>query len=141
MYGPSVGTGAVMDYLSRTGMDVLSGAEMLKAAPQQYQSSVEYADNPIAKALRDVVRVHTAGLGARIFYTAHGGYDTHANQVPTHPNLLKDLSGAVNDFFADLEEHSADDNVVMLVFTEFGRRIYDNGSGTDHGSAGGAFLI
>ena len=141
MYGPAIGTGPVMDYLSRTGQDVLTGADIIKAAPEQYESSVEYADNPIAKSLRDVARVHTADLGTRIFYTQHGVYDTHANEVPTHPKLIGDLSGAIHDFFDDLEEHDADDNVVMLVFTEFGRRIYDNGSGTDHGSGGGAFII
>ena len=141
MYGPAIGTGPVMDYLSRTGQDVLTGADIIKAAPEQYESTVEYADNPIAKSLRDVARVHTADLGTRIFYTQHGGYDTHANEVPTHPKLIGDLSGAIHDFFDDLEEHDADDNVVMLVFTEFGRRIYDNGSGTDHGSGGGAFII
>ncbi len=141
MYGPAVGTGHVMEYLSRTGQDVLSGADILKTVPDQYQSTVEYADNPIAKSLRDVARVHTADLGTRVFYTQQGGYDTHANELPTHPKLIGDLSGAIYDFFADLEEHDADDNVVMLVFTEFGRRIYDNGSGTDHGSGGGAFLV
>ena len=141
MYGPAIGTGPVMEYLSRTGQDVLTGADIIKAAPEQYESTVEYADNPIAKSLRDVARVHTADLGTRIFYTQHGGYDTHANEVPTHPKLIGDLSGAIHDFFDDLEEHDADDNVVMLVFTEFGRRIYDNGSGTDHGSGGGAFVI
>ena len=141
MYGPAIGTGPVMEYLSRTGQDVLSGADMIKVAPERYESTIEYADNPIAKSLRDVARTHTADLGTRVFYTQHGGYDTHANEVPTHPKLIGDLSGAIHDFFADLEEHDADDNVVMLVFTEFGRRIYDNGSGTDHGSGGGAFII
>ena len=141
MYGPAVGKGVVMEYLSRTGQDVLSGADILKAAPEQYESTIEYADNSIAKSLRDVARVHTADLGTRIFYTSHGGYDTHANELPTHPKLVGDLSGAIYDFFADIEEHDADDNVVMLMFTEFGRRIYDNGSGTDHGSGGGAFII
>ena len=141
MYGPAIGTGPVMEYLSRTGQDVLTGADIIKVAPERYESTVEYADNPIAKSLRDVARVHTADLGTRIFYTQHGGYDTHANEVPTHPKLIGDLSGAIHDFFDDLAEHDADDNVVMLVFTEFGRRIYDNGSGTDHGSGGGAFVI
>ncbi len=141
MYGPAIGTGPVMEYLSRTGQDVLTGADILKTVPDQYESTVEYADNAIAKSLRDIARVHTSDLGTRIFYTQHGGYDTHANELPTHPKLIGDLSGAIYDFFADLEEHDADDNVVMLVFTEFGRRIYDNGSGTDHGSGGGAFLI
>ena len=132
MYAQAIGTGPVMEYLSRTGMDVLRGADRLKAAPAQYSSSVEYGDNAIAKSLRDIARVHTTGLGTRIFYTSHGGYDTHANENPTHPKLLQDLSGAVRDFFDDLNEHDAADNVVMLVFTEFGRRIKDNGSGTDH---------
>ena len=141
MYGPAIGTGPVMEYLSRTGQDVLSGADILKVAPERYESTIEYADNAIAKSLRDVARVHTSDLGTRIFYTSHGGYDTHANEVPTHPKLVGDLSGAISDFFADLEEHDSDDNVVMLVFTEFGRRVYDNGSGTDHGSGGGAFII
>ena len=141
MYGQAVGSGPVMDYLSRTGMDVLSGADLIKVAPQQYESTVEYSDNPIAKSLRDVARVHTANLGTRIFYTQQGGYDTHANQLPTQPGLFRDLSRAVNDFFADLEEHDADENVVMLIFSEFGRRINDNGSGTDHGSGGGAYLV
>ena len=141
MYGQAFGTGPVMEYLSRTGRDVLSGADMIKVAPQQYESTVEYADSPIAKSLRDVARVHTADLGTRIFYTQQGGYDTHANQLPTQPGLFRDLSRAVNDFFADLAEHDADDNVVMLIFTEFGRRIADNGSGTDHGSGGGAYIV
>ena len=88
MYGQAIGTGPVMEYLSRTGRDVLSGAEMLKVAPQKYESTVEYADSPIAKSLRDVARVHTANLGTRVFYTQQGGYDTHANQLPTQPGLF-----------------------------------------------------
>jgi uncharacterized protein (DUF1501 family) len=141
MYAPAVGTGMVMDYLSHTGADVLTGSDLLKPVPGMYHSTVQYADNPIAKSLRDVARVHTAGLGTRVFYTQHGGYDTHATQLATHPRLLTELSGALADFFQDLEEHDAADEVAMLVFTEFGRRIKDNGSGTDHGSGGGAYFI
>ena len=139
MYGPAVGTGPVMDYLAQTGMDVLKGADRLSEAPAKYSSDVEYADSPIAKGLRDVARVHMADLGVRIFYAMQGGYDTHANQMPTQPKLLADLSSAVADFFQDLRDHDASDEVVMLVFSEFGRRMKD--SGTDHGSGGGAFFI
>jgi len=141
MYGQAIGSGPVMDYLSRTGKDVISGADLIKVAPEKYESTIEYSDSAIAKSLRDVARVHTADLGTRIFYTQQGGYDTHANQLPTQPGLFRDLSRAVNDFFADLEEHDSDDNVIMLIFSEFGRRIWDNGSGTDHGSGGGAYLV
>jgi len=141
MYAQAIGSGPVMDYLARTGIDVLRGADRLKEAPAVYKSNIEYGENGISKSLRDIARIHTAGLGTRIFYTSQGGYDTHANQMPSHPKLLRDLSGAIRDFFDDLKEHDAADNVVMLVFTEFGRRVGDNGSGTDHGSGGGAFII
>ena len=141
MYGPAIGTGPVMEYLSRTGTDVLRGADRLKEAPAAYTSDVEYATNGIAKSLKDVSRVHLAGLGTRIFYTSQGGYDTHANEMPAHPGLLSDVSGAIMDFMQDLRDHDASREVAILVFTEFGRRIYDNGSGTDHGSGGGAFII
>ena len=141
MYGPAIGSGPVADYLARTGLDVIKGADQIKVAPQMYQSSVEYATDTIAKSLRDVARVHLAGLGTRIFYTQHGGYDVHANENPTQPRLLGELSGAISDFMQDLREHDAADEVAILVFTEFGRRMRDNGSGTDHGSGGGAFII
>ncbi|MXX99531.1 MAG: DUF1501 domain-containing protein [Chloroflexi bacterium] len=141
MYAPAIGSGPVADYIARTGLDVIKGAEILKAAPAAYQSRVTYAENAIAQSLRDVARVHLAGLGTRIFYAQHGGYDTHAIQNPTHPRLLSELSGAIRDFFQDLRDHDADDEVAMLVFTEFGRRMRGNGSGTDHGSGGGAFII
>ena len=141
MYGAALGTGPVRDYVARTGMDALRGADVLKKAPERYSSEVEYASNPIARSLRDAARVHLADLGTRIIYTQHGGYDTHANEVPTHPRLLSELSGAIMDFFQDLRDHGASDNVVMLVFTEFGRRIRDNGSGCDHGAGGGSFVI
>ena len=141
MYGQAIGAGPVMEYLAQTGMDVLKGADRLNEAPARYSSDLEYADNSIARSLRDVARVHLADLGARILYTSHGGYDVHANENPTQPKLLGELSGAIMDFFQDLKDHNASEEVVMLVFTEFGRRIKDNGSGTDHGSGGGAFII
>ena len=141
MYAPAIGTGMVMDYIGRTGLDVLTGAEQLKKAPALYQSTVQYGESPIGKSLRDVARVHLAGLGTRVFYVQQGGYDTHATQLPVHPRLLTEFSQAVSAFFRDLREHNASEEVVMLVFTEFGRRIKDNGSGTDHGSGGGAYFI
>ncbi len=141
MYTPALGSGLVMNYLSETGQNVLTGADLLAEAPSAYKSTVEYADNPIAKSLRDVARVHTAGLGTRIFYTNHAGYDHHAQEVPAHARLLTELSDAIEDFMQDLRDHNAAEEVNILVFTEFGRRIKDNGSGTDHGSGGGAFLI
>jgi len=141
MYAPTIGSGPVMDYLGQTGLDALKGADILKTAPDRYVSSIEYADNAISKNLQGISKVLNANLGTRIFYTQHGGYDTHANQGPVHPKLWTDLSQAISDFYADLAEHEVSDDVLMFVFTEFGRRVKDNGSGTDHGSGGLAFAI
>ena len=141
MYGPAVGTGAVMEYLGQTGLDALKGADMLKVAPSQYSSEVEYADSPVAKSLRDVATIHTADLGTRIFYTQYGGFDTHAAQADAHADLWTNASNAITDFWDDLRAHDADDNVLMVLFSEFGRRVRDNGSGTDHGAAGVSFVI
>ena len=141
IYGQAIGSGVVAEYIGKTGLDVLKGADMLGDVASNYQSTVEYADNSIAKSLKDVARIHLNGLGTRVFYTNHGGYDTHANEMPSHPKLMADLSGAISDFLDDLEQHDESENVAILVFTEFGRRMRDNGSGTDHGSGGGAFLF
>ena len=141
IYAPTMGAGRVMDYLGQTGRDALKGADILKVAPQRYSSSVEYAGTGIAHSMRDIVMTHIAGLGSRIFYTQHGSYDTHAGQAPAHSKLWGELSVAISDFWDDLREHDADENVIMYLFSEFGRRVRDNGSGTDHGAAGVSFVI
>ena len=141
MYAPTIGSGPVMDYLGQTGLDALKGADILKTAPDKYESTVEYAETSIGTNLQGIAKVLTADLGTRIFYTQHGGYDTHANQGPAHPKLWTELSQGISDFYADLREHDKADNVLMFVFTEFGRRVKDNGSGTDHGSGGMALAI
>ena len=141
LYSPAIGTGPTMDYLGQTGLDSLAGADILKTAPQKYSSNVEYADSTIGKKLKGIAQIHMADLGTRIFYCDHGGFDTHSNQMGTHENLWKDVSQAVADFFDDLREHNVADNVIMLMFTEFGRRTHDNGSGSDHGAAGAAFMV
>ena len=141
MYTPTIGSGAVMEFLGETGLEAMQGADILKVAPGMYSSSIEYADTPIARKLKDVARIHLADLGTRIFYCDYGSFDSHANQVAMHAGLWSDVSAAVGDFFADLKEHDAADNVVMIMFSEFGRRVRDNGSGTDHGAAGAAFAL
>ena len=141
MYTPTIGTGAVMEYLGETGLEAMKGADILKVAPGMYSSTVEYADNPIARKLKDIARIHLADLGTRIFYCDYGSFDTHAAQATTHAKLWQDVGEAVADFWDDLREHDADENVVMFMFSEFGRRVRDNGSGTDHGAAGVAFAL
>ena len=141
MYGGERGKDAVMDFLGQTGTDALKGADLLRTALDKYSSNVEYAANPIAQSLNDAARVMFSDLGTRIFYTQQGSYDTHSGELVTHASLIGDVSTAVADFYDDLKEHDRDDDTLILIFSEFGRRIRDNGSGTDHGSGGVAFVI
>ena len=78
-----------------------------------------------------------ADLGARVFYTSQSGYDTHAGQLNTHYGLLRELSTAIKAFLDDLTAAKLADRVTVMCFSEFGRRVAENGSaGTDHGTAG-----
>ena len=141
MYGGERGKDAVLDFLGQTGEDALKGADILRTAPEKYSSSVEYASNEIASGLRSAAQVMFADLGARILYTSHGGYDTHSGEVATHERLWGEVAPAIGDFMDDMDEHGQGDDTAIFVFTEFGRRIKDNGSGTDHGSGGVAMVI
>ena len=143
MYSPAMGRGQVMDYLSHTGMDALKGADILSTAPEKYSSTVEYDGNSVAQYMRNIAQTHVAGFGTRFLYTTapYNSFDTHAGQMVGHSGLWREVSAAVRDFQDDLNENDAADNMTLLVFTEFGRRVQDNGSGTDHGSGGVAFVI
>ena len=141
MYGRQNGGDAVMEFLGQTGTDALKGADILRTAPEKYASSVEYAANPMGDSLKSVAQVMFADLGTRIFYTQRGSFDTHSGELAAHSMLWHEVSGAIGDFYDDLKEHDKENDTVILVFSEFGRRIKDNGSGTDHGSGGVAFVI
>ena len=143
IYSPAMGRGGVVDYLSRTGMDALKGADILSTAPEMYSSSVEYGNDVVGQYMRNIAQTHLAGFGTRVLYTTapYNSFDTHAGELQAHAKLWSETSQAVGDFMDDLREHDAADNVTVLVFTEFGRRVHDNGSGTDHGSGGMAFII
>ena len=141
MYGPATAKDTVAQVLGQAGTDALKGADTLRAAPEMYSSSVEYADNPIAQTLKNVSQVMCANLGTRICYAQHGSFDTHGNELQAHAKLWQDVSTAIGDFTEDLAEHHLENDAVILVFSEFGRRIKDNGSGCDHGSGGVAFVI
>ncbi len=141
MYGGAAGRDAVMSLLGQTGSEALKGADMLRTAPTKYASTVAYPANPVAQNLKSMAQVMFADLGTRIYYTQHGSFDTHSGELATHAKLWQEVSGAVGSFMDDLKEHGREDDAMLFIFSEFGRRIRDNGSGTDHGSGGVAFVI
>ena len=143
MYAPAIGQGAVDDYIRRTGIEALQGADILSAAPGLYTSDVEYASTAMGGYLRDMAQVHNADFGTRVMFTTapYNIFDTHANQSVGHANLLQDVSVNVDAFITDLRQLGKSDNLTLFFYSEFGRRAMDNGSGTDHGTGGVAFAI
>ena len=143
MYSPLIGTGPANDYLSQTGLDALKGADILRTAPERYSSSIEYQGGAFPQWVKNIAQVHLAGFGTRVLYTGlnPGAFDTHANQNIAFPKLWSEVTTATSDLYEDLKEHHANEEVVILMFTEFGRRVKENGSGTDHGSGSVAFVI
>ena len=141
MYGGAEGKDAVMGFLGQTGLDALRGADILRTAPGTYESTVEYAANPMAQSLKSAAQVMFADFGTRVYFTQHGSFDTHSGELFKHEMLWNEVAPAVSDFYDDLVEHGRNEDTVMFLYSEFGRRIKDNGSGTDHGSGGMAMLI
>ena len=143
MYGPTIGSGYTMDYIRRTGTDALKGADILAPAPDTYSSTVEYSATALGQYMKNIAQTHLAEFGTRVLFTTspYNGFDTHANQASDHARLWTDVSRTVENFMDDLREHDASDNVMLFMHSEFGRRIADNGSGTDHGAGSVAFMV
>ena len=111
--------------MGQTATDALKGADILRTAPAQYTSTVAYPNNPVAQNLKSMAQVLFADLGTRIYYTQHGSFDTHSGELATHAKLWQEVSSAVGAFMDDVKEHDREDDVVLFIFSEFGRRIRD----------------
>ncbi|MBI51084.1 MAG: hypothetical protein CL781_07155 [Chloroflexi bacterium] len=140
MYG-GIGKDTIANFFSQTGMDAMKGADILRRAPKMYSSTVEYANTDISQSLKSIAQVMFADIGTRVFYAQHGSFDTHSGEIASHQKLWSELSIGLSDFMSDLKEHGKDKDTIIFLFSEFGRRIKDNGAGTDHGSGGVAFVI
>jgi uncharacterized protein (DUF1501 family) len=129
-------------FVRRSLLDAYSASERVtELTRRRVDSDARYPDTTLAGKLRTIARLLKADLGARVFYTIQSGYDTHAGQSNTHYNLFFELGGAVKAFLDDLAAAKLADRVTVIGFSEFGRRVAENGSaGTDHGTAGLVFL-
>lgn len=138
------GTFSPYESLIRRGtLNALSGADELQKAAAAYQTPVAYPErNGLANQLKLVAQVIAGNLGTRLFSVSQGGFDTHSNQGNTHANLMTQLDQALDAFIQDLANMKKQDDVVIMTFSEFGRRAKQNGSaGTDHGTAEPMFII
>ena len=141
MYQPIEGSG-VMEYLGTTGLDGLKGADILKVAPGLYKSDVQVPEHhDRAEAARASPRC-ISPVSARGSSTATTAAST---RMPGRPRCMPvcgpQVTEGLDAFMTDLRAHNAADNVIVLMFSEFGRRVRDNGSGTDHGAAGATFVL
>jgi uncharacterized protein (DUF1501 family) len=133
--------GDTATFVRRSTLDAYATAALMAEVLRGKESPAGYPAGDFAGRLRHVARLIKAGLGTRTYYVVQPGYDTHSAQLATHAALLSEFSGALRAFLADLGAASVADRVAVLAFSEFGRRVDENGSaGTDHGSAGPVFL-
>jgi uncharacterized protein (DUF1501 family) len=129
--------------IRRGTVQALAGSDELQRVAATYQSPVQYPNNNgLAAQLKLVAQVINGNLGTRLFSVSMGGFDTHANQKPTQDKNFVQLGDALDAFMQDLANIGQQDNVVIMTFSEFGRRVKQNGSnGTDHGTAEPMFII
>jgi uncharacterized protein (DUF1501 family) len=128
-------------FVLRTAMDAQVASDRIRAAARQ-QPLTSFPAGRLANQLRMVAAMIRAGLPTRVYYVALGGFDTHANQVFSHGNLLREFAVAMRAFYAELAAMRQQDRVLSLAFSEFGRRVNQNASnGTDHGAAGPVFMF
>jgi uncharacterized protein (DUF1501 family) len=119
----------------------LASSQRVEQALGNYQTPVNYPGSGLATKLRTVAQLVDAGLSTRIYYLTLDGFDTHSNQAPAHASLLGELSSSVQAFLEDLAHHGHAQRVLLMTFSEFGRRVKENASaGTDHGAAAPMFL-
>ncbi len=134
------------EFISNVGNDVYASTEAIRKALQGYDPraniAAKYPQSGLANSLQTIAKLVTSDLGTRIFYASIGGFDTHANQPEGHANLLGTISEAVAAFYRDLAAQGRDKDVMLMTFSEFGRRVKENGSaGTDHGAASCLFVV
>ena len=130
-------------YVSKTALEALDASDALTKIATNYKPAVTYPNTPFATRLKSIAQLLDSDFGSRIFYVStDGSFDTHYNEATTHPRLLQMMSEGIGAFYKDLAAHNMDDQVMTMTFSEFGRRVNENGSkGTDHGSAAPMFVI
>jgi uncharacterized protein (DUF1501 family) len=128
--------------IATTAGDAYAGSTELQAAAGGYTPRATYPTSRLGRDLQFAAQIITAGVGTRIVHVLTGGYDTHANEPNDHARLLPDLAASLAAFQTDVEAQGVADRVALLAFSEFGRRVEENGSaGTDHGTAVPMYLL
>lgn len=131
-----------LNYLYKTMVETLSSADYIYKESKIYKSDITYPTTDFSKNLKTIAELIVAGIDTSVFYVSLGSFDTHVNQVGQQNRLLGQLSDGLDAFIADLKKNDKFKDVMIMTFSEFGRRVKQNASnGTDHGTANNIFMI
>ena len=134
--------GSTLDFLERTALDAQISSDKIRGIASRVENNAVYPGSQLGNSLKLVAKLIGGGLPTRVFYVSQGGYDTHTNQTGAHERLLKDLGDSVKAFVDDMKAQDNLSRVLVMTFSEFGRRVAENASGgTDHGAAAPMFVM
>ncbi|MBX7247212.1 MAG: DUF1501 domain-containing protein [Candidatus Sumerlaeaceae bacterium] len=131
-----------LDFLQKVTNDAVLSSDRVREVAKKYKGGISYPRDPFGQSLETVAKMIAGGLPTKIYYVTLSGFDTHANQVGTQDNLLDRFSKGIDAFYKDMKAQGNGDRVLIMTFSEFGRRVEENASGgTDHGTAAPMMLI
>ena len=131
-----------LDFLQRTAMDAQVSSDDILRMTSNKRTGITYPTSEFGNGLQTIASMIAGGLPTRVYYVSLGGFDTHANQKNRHDKLMQDLSDGLGMFWKDIKQQGNQDRVLVMTFSEFGRRVEQNASGgTDHGAAAPMFLM
>ncbi|MDN5203249.1 DUF1501 domain-containing protein [Fulvivirgaceae bacterium BMA10] len=131
-----------LHYLYKTLIETTSSVDYIHEHSKIYKSKVPYPQNPFARQLKTIAEMIGSGIDTKVYYASLAGFDTHIRQKMQQERLLQTYSDAVHAFIKELKEYNRFNDVMILTFSEFGRRVKQNASqGTDHGTANNLFIM
>ena len=134
--------GRAIDFINRTALDAQHSSDEIRGIASRVQNQAVYPNSPLAGSLKMVAKLIGGGLPTRVYYVSQGGYDTHTNQIASQQRLLQDLGDSTKAFVEDMKAQGNMQRVLVMTFSEFGRRVNENANGgTDHGAAAPMFVI
>jgi uncharacterized protein (DUF1501 family) len=139
---PAGGTNESLDYVVNTMIETIDNAQYIYKQSRIYKSTIEYPNTSIGKDIKTIAELIISGIDTKVFYVSHGSFDTHVNEIDQQGRLLRELGDALAALVKDLKMNNRFKDVMLMTFSEFGRRVAENASGgTDHGTANNIFVI
>lgn len=130
------------DFLRRAAMDAQLSSDRVRDITSKYRTAAAFPNSRLGNDLALVAKLIAGGMPTRVYYASQGGYDTHGAQARTHTRLLGELDAALTAFISEMKSQKNLDRVVVMTFSEFGRRVQENANGgTDHGTAAPLFVL